>query len=453
MAYTPHTAADVEEMLASIGAKSVDDLFRDVPAELLLKEPLSFPSHTEFETERYFEERAAENKIWGPGKNFLGAGSYQHFIPSASLYLIQRGEFMTCYTPYQAEVSQGTLQAIFEFQSHIVSLTGLEVANASMYDGASALAEALTMAVREKGKELVYLPELLHPAYRAVCETFLREIDVEIRTIPAAGALTDWNGIKDLKEASAVVIATPNCLGGIEDGAAARALADKAGALLVACVNPTSLAILAAPGDYGADIAVGESQPLGIPMSFGGPYAGFFASKRSLMRKMPGRIIGRTTDKHGNEGFVLTLQTREQHIRREKATSNICTNQGLFALLATTYITFLGKEGLVEVAETSLARTQQLADALKPLGIERFDDAPTFHEVVLRLPISAEEFRRAMKDTHHILPGFAVKNWFPAMNGAENLLLVNCTEVVTTKDIEAYVSAARAVLKSAAVPA
>ncbi|MCC6547018.1 aminomethyl-transferring glycine dehydrogenase subunit GcvPA [Candidatus Sumerlaeota bacterium] len=446
MAYIPHTAADVEEMLASIGAKSVDELFRDVPKELLLKEPLSIPAFSEFETERYFEERAAENRVWGPGRNFLGAGAYQHFIPSACLYLISRGEFMTCYTPYQAEVSQGTLQAIFEFQSHIASMTGLEVANASMYDGASALAEALTMAVREKGKDLVYLPELLHPAYRAVCETFLREIEVEIRTIPAAGALTDWNGVKDLKEASAVVVATPNCLGGIEDGAAARVLADKAGALLVACVNPTSLAILAAPGEYGADIAVGESQPLGIPLSFGGPYAGFFASKRSLMRKMPGRIIGRTTDKNGNEGFVLTLQTREQHIRREKATSNICTNQGLFALLATTYITFIGKEGLVEVAETSLVRTQQLADALAPLGVERFDGSPTFHEVVLRLPIPAEDFRRAMKEKHHILPGFAVKNWFPNLKGADNLLLVNCTEVVTAQDIKHYASAASMVL-------
>ncbi|MEO8377689.1 MAG: aminomethyl-transferring glycine dehydrogenase subunit GcvPA, partial [Candidatus Sumerlaeota bacterium] len=428
------------------------DLFRDVPQELLLKEPLAFPASSEFETERYFEDRASENKTYGPGKNFLGAGCYQHFIPSACLYLISRGEFMTCYTPYQAEVSQGTLQAIFEFQSHIVSLTGLEVANASMYDGASALAEALTMSVREKQKDLVYLPELLHPAYRAVCETFLREIGVEIRTIPAAGALTDWATLKDIEEASAIVVATPNCLGGIEDGHAARELADKAGALLVACVNPTSLPILAAPGDYGADIAVGEAQPLGIPMSFGGPFAGFFASRRSLMRKMPGRIIGRTTDKNGNEGFVLTLQTREQHIRREKATSNICTNQGLFALLATTYITFVGKEGLAEVAETSLARTQQLADALAPLGIERFDDSPTFHEVVLRLPIPAEIFRRGMKDKYHILPGFEVKHWFPNLAGAENLLLVNCTEVVTPKDIERYVEAAGTVLKTTAKP-
>jgi glycine dehydrogenase subunit 1 len=449
MAYTPHTAADVEEMLKSIGLGSLDELFRDVPQDILLKEPLKFPASSEFETERYFEERAAENKVWAPGRNFLGAGVYQHYIPAAGFYLIQRGEFMTCYTPYQAEVSQGTLQAIFEFQSHICALTGLEVANASMYDGASALAEALTMAVRDKGRNLVYVPELLHPNYRAVCDTFLREIDVEIRTIPARGASTDYAALMDsIEEASAVVIATPNCLGGIEDGDAARALADKAGALLVACVNPTSLAILAAPGEYKADIAVGEAQPLGIPMSFGGPYAGFFAARKSLIRKMPGRIIGRTKDKDGRDGFVLTLQTREQHIRREKATSNICTNQGLFALMATIYLTLTGKEGLTEVAETCLARTQQLSAALLAgLDIELYDAVtPTFHEVVLRLPIPAETFRQRMKKDHGILPGFAVKNWFPGLPGAENLLLVNCTELVTPEDIRRYVEAAGVVL-------
>lgn len=449
MAYIPHTSADVEEMLRSIGAKSLDDLFRDVPESLLLDKPLEMPAHTEYEISRYFQERAAENKPWDPSKSFLGAGAYRHFIPAAALYLMSRGEFMTSYTPYQAEVSQGTLQAIFEFQSHLCALTGLEVANASMYDGATALAEALTMSVREKRKPLVYLPELLIPAWREVCETFLREIDVEIRTIPAKGASTDFDALMDgIEEASAVVVYTPNCFGGIEDGAKARALADKAGALLVAAVNPTSLSVLAPPGEYGADIAVGEAQPLGVPLSFGGPYAGFFASKRKLLRKMPGRIVGETHDADGRHGFVLTLQTREQHIRREKATSNICTNQGLMALLVTMYITLLGKEGLREVSETCASRLRTLLDGLLGLeGVCLYDEqTPVFHEAVVRLPIPAKEFRRHMKEKHQILPGFEVASWFPGLEDAEHLLLVNCTEVNQPQDIEAYLAGARAAL-------
>ncbi len=453
MAYTPHTPADVEIMLKSIGASSLDDLFRDIPAELLLDKPLDIPAMTEFEVDAYFEERAAENHNWIPGRNFLGAGAYQHFIPSASLYLIGRGEFMTCYTPYQAEVSQGTLQAIYEFQSHICSLTGMEVANASMYDGATALAEALTMAIREKRKNIAYLPELLHPHYREACESFVQGLGMELRTIPANGAQTDYASLMDsIEPCAAVVVATPNALGGIEDGDAARALADKGNALLISVVNPTSLPVLAAPGDYGADIACGEAQPLGIPLSFGGPYAGFFASTKKLIRKMPGRIVGKTTDKDGKDGYVLTLQTREQHIRRDKATSNICTNQGLFALLTVIYMTLLGKEGLTEVAETSLARTQQLADGLADAGIRLFDAAtPHFHEVALKLPISADEFRHRMKEDHGILPGFELKNWYPNFPEAEKLLLVNCTEVHTGADIDRFVEAAKSVVGAEAV--
>jgi glycine dehydrogenase subunit 1 len=440
-------------MLAAIGAQSTDELFRDIPADLLLKEPLPLPAHTEFETERYFAARAAENHTWSAGSFFLGAGAYQHFIPAAAPYLVSRGEFMTCYTPYQAEVSQGTLQVIFEFQSHICALTGMEVANASMYDGATALAEAVLMAIREKQTERVYLPELLHPGYRAVVECYLGGLGVEILTVPARGAATDWQAIA-AQPAAAVVVQTPNALGGIEDGAAARAAANQVGGLLIACCNPTSLAILTPPADYGADIACGEAQPLGIPMSFGGPYAGFFAARKSLIRKMPGRIVGRTVDKDGREGFVLTLQTREQHIRRDKATSNICTNQGLFALMATVYLTLIGRQGLVEVAETSLARTQQLAARLVEAGIaEHFDAAtPHFHEVALRLPISAEAFRRGMKDDHAILPGFDLSNWYPNWPGAANLLLVNCTELIQPEDIDRYVAAAREVLASYAAP-
>ncbi|MBI1292992.1 aminomethyl-transferring glycine dehydrogenase subunit GcvPA [bacterium] len=444
MAYIPHTDADRSAMLATIGARSIDELFEGIPASVRLARPLDFPARSEFEVDRYFEERAAENRVYTPGRSFLGAGAYAHFTPAAVLHLVQRGEFMTCYTPYQAEVSQGTLQMIFEFQSHMCALTGLDVANASLYDGATALCEAVAMAVRHTRERVVYIPELLLPAYREVCEAQLVGLDVELRTIPARGALTDWAAIQDIGKAAAVVIATPNRLGGIEDGRAARALANRFGALLIACVNPTSLAILAAPSEYGADIAVGEAQPLGLPLSFGGPYAGFFTCKRELIRKMPGRIVGRTKDAQGRDGFVLTLQAREQHIRRDKATSNICTNQGLFAALATMYLTFVGREGLVEVAETSLLRTSRLAARLvAETPISRYEsNAPHFHEVALRLPISSAKFLAEMRDTAGILAGFDLSRW----GYDANLLLVNCTELVTERDIDAYVAAARAIL-------
>jgi glycine dehydrogenase subunit 1 len=442
MAYTPHTPADVEAMLAAIGVGSLDELFKDVPASLMLENPIDVPSMTEYEIERKFDELAGMNRAYPAGKSFLGAGAYRHYLPAAAKQLITRGEFMTAYTPYQAEVSQGTLQTIFEFQSHICGLTGLDVANASMYDGATALAEAITMSVRETGRHTAWLPELLHPHYRAVCETFLSEIDVEIKTIPAVDGRTDYSAVP-AGEAAAVVINTPNALGVIEDGAAAREAATRSKGLLVAVVNPTSLAILASPGGYGADIAVGEGQPLGIPLSFGGPYAGFFACKQQYIRKMPGRIVGRTHDKAGNPGFVLTLQTREQHIRRDRATSNICTNQGLFALLTVMYVTFLGKQGLVEVAETSLVRTLQIAEGMLALpGVSRHNPHAHFHEIALRLPMPATEFLDGMAE-HDILAGFALSRWWP---GSENLLLVNATELNTRADVDAYIAAAKSVL-------
>lgn len=445
MAYIPHTHADTQEMLESIGYRSLDDLFQDIPKDLLLPEPLPFPAMTEFELTTHLQNLAAKNRVVALGRRFLGAGAYAHFIPAAAKYLVSRGEFMTSYTPYQAEVSQGTLQAVFEYQSHIAALTGLDVANASMYDGASALAEAVTMAVRHTGKRIAYLPEMLHPSYLAVCRAFLREIDVEVRVVGSVAGRTDYASIA-AEDSAAVVIATPNALGVIEDGAAARAAADRTKALLIACVNPTSLAVLASPGDYGADIAVGEGQPLGIPLSFGGPYAGFFACKRDFMRKMPGRIVGRARDKKGTEGFVLTLQTREQHIRRDKATSNICTNQGLFALMTCIYMTLLGREGLVEVAETSMVRTQQLVAGLRDaIGAEVAFDRPYFHEATLRLPVNAETFVAEMRDAGGVIAGWPVSRWFPKAANSENLLLVNCTEVHTAADVAHYIETARAV--------
>ncbi len=449
MAYIPHTAADTEEMLRSIGVSSIDELFKDIPEDLILDEPIDLKAKSEFEVSQYFEERASENRTFPDGKAFLGAGAYRHFIPAAAKYLISRGEFMTCYTPYQAEVSQGTLQAIFEFQSHICALTGLDSANASMYDGATALAEALTMAMRLKRKKVVYLPELLHPDYRNVCETFLKELDVEIKYLTSKGARTVFEKVDDGSDVAAVVVNTPNCLGGIDDGYEARKLTDELGAVLIAVVNPTSLSVLASPGDYGADIAVGESQPLGIPVSFGGPYAGFFACNKKLIRKMPGRIVGKTRDSEGTEGYVLTLQTREQHIRRDKATSNICTNQGLFALLTTIYMTLIGKEGLIEVAETSLVQTRKLAKGLIEEGVGKLldEETPYFHEVAIELPIDAEVFCRAMKNEHGILAGLALGRWDAKYR---NMILINCTEVHLDKDIAAYIEAAKKTISNLA---
>ncbi len=454
MAYIPHTAEDRKAMLEAIGADSLDELFRDIPEELQCSTtPLDLPPHNEYEVERYFEERAGENRVFPAGRNFLGAGAYRHFIPAAVPYIASRGEFMTSYTPYQAEVSQGTLQAIFEFQSHICALTAMEVANASMYDGATALAEALVMALRDKRVPRVYLPELLPPEWTEVCRTFVRNIGVEVQTIPAKGARTDFSSItEDAAPGCALVVCTPNALGGVEDGRQARAAADRVKAHLIAVVNPTSLAVLAPPGQYGADIAVGEGQPLGVPVSFGGPYAGFLACRGRLIRKMPGRVAGETRDPEGRRGFVLTLQTREQHIRRDKATSNICTNQGLVALMISVYLTLLGREGLREVAETSLLRTRQLASALTAdAGCELYDPAtPHFHEVAIRLPVAAEAFRRRMKDEHGILPGFPLADWFPSLPDAQRLLLVNCTELISPADIDNYRHAATAVLEQEA---
>ncbi len=450
MAYIPHTDADRRAMLEAIGAKSMEDLFRDIPEELRYKGTLDLPAHSEYEVEQYFEARAGENRVFPAGRNFLGAGAYRHFIPAAVPYIVSRGEFMTSYTPYQAEVSQGTLQSIFEFQSHICALTAMEVANASMYDGATALAEALVMALRQKRTERVYLPELLPPEWTEVCRTFLKGLGVEIRTIPANGGRTHYSAIPEGADpACALVVCTPNALGGIEEGTQAREAADRAGALLVAAVNPTSLAVLTPPGDYGADIAVGEGQPLGVPVSFGGPWAGFLACRKKFIRKMPGRVAGETADAEGRRGYVLTLQTREQHIRRDKATSNICTNQGLVALAITVYLTLLGREGLREVAETSLARTRQLVRLLtEEAGCSLYDpDTPFFHEAAVKLPIPAETFRRRMKDGHGILPGFALANWFPDLPEADRLLLVNCTELISSSDIDNYRRAALAVLE------
>jgi glycine dehydrogenase subunit 1 len=355
MSFIPHSEADRKEMLRAIGASSEDELFADIPENLRLKAQLDLPpALSEWEAVRALQELAADSRQL---ICFAGAGYYDHHVPAVVDHLIRRSEFYTAYTPYQAEVSQGTLQSIYEFQSMVCELTGLDVANASMYDGASAMAEAAMMARSiQKKRDKIVLSIAANPHYRQVLDTYNLGLQMPVEIAPrTASGVTDLDALEKLVDdgTAAVIVQSPNFYGLIEDFEAAAGIAHDAGALLIAVVDPISLAILKSPGEGGADIAVAEGQPLGIPLSYGGPVLGLFAARQKHIRQMPGRIVGVTEDVDGKRGFVLTLQTREQHIRREKATSNICTNQGLCALAATIYLSTVGRDGLRQVAEAS----------------------------------------------------------------------------------------------------
>ena len=370
MRYIPTTELERKEMLKSIGADSIADLFADVPPEMLLNEPLPLPKAlSEAELVRHMEQLAKKNLNLTELVSFMGAGSYDHLIPSIIKHLTSRGEFLTAYTPYQAEISQGVLQSIFEYQSLITEITGMEAANASMYDGATALAEAALMACNATRRELVILPDTLHPEWREVVQLYLDNQDVDIQYVPyhpETGTI-DYDALHavDLEKAACVVVQQPNFFGLLEDAKSVGDLIHHKGGLFVMAVDPISLGLLKSPGEMGADIVVGDGQSLGNTMSFGGPTVGFFAANGAkLIRRMPGRIVGETVDEHGKRGYVLTLQTREQHIRREKATSNICSNQALNALAASIYLSVVGKEGfrmLVPVsAKTNYLKTRML---------------------------------------------------------------------------------------------
>src|SRR5579863_7486728 len=394
MAFIPHTKADVAAMLAAIGANSIEDLFDEIPAALRAKSLAGVPQAlNEMEIGRLMSERAA---LDGTPLSFLGAGAYEHHIPAAVWAITTRGEFYSAYTPYQAEASQGTLQMIYEFQTMIARLTGMEVANASMYEGASATAEAALMAVRANRKSKsarILVPTTVHPHYRRVAIAIasnqglrfeeLPYCTVEGVTLPASLARYDREDI------TALLIQQPNFFGRLEDVDALTDWAHEHGALAIAVVNPTALALLKPPGQWGkrgADIAVGEGQPLGVPLSSGGPYFGFMTARMEHVRQMPGRIVGRTLDAGGRAGFTLTLQAREQHIRRAKATSNICTNQGLLVTAATIYLSLMGAAGLERVAAASHARTRELVGALTRVpGVRRLFNGPVFHEEAVAL--------------------------------------------------------------------
>lgn len=446
MPFIPHTEPDIAAMLASIGAKNIDALFDEIPATLRTGKLNAVPEGmNEMQVTRLMQERAAQDVAM---LNFIGAGAYEHHIPAAVWQIATRGEFYSAYTPYQAEASQGTLQLLYEYQTMIASLTGMDVSNASMYDGASGLAEAILMAVRaHKSSRRVLLPTTVSPLYRSVVHCIVKLQNIELVEIPFDAA----TGTIDLKalqqhagsDIAALVIPQPNFFGALEDVDALTTWAHAQGALAIALVNPLTLAVLKAPGNWagkGADIAVGDGQPLGSPLSSGGPYFGFMCCKQALVRQMPGRIIGRTVDMDGKQGFTLTLQAREQHIRRAKATSNICSNQGLMVTAATIHMALLGVDGLRRVATASHANTQALAKLASAVsGVKLSFSSTNFHEVVLQLPKPSAAVLASMAE-QGVLGGFDLQPHYPQLG---NAILVCATETKTNEDLQRYVDALR----------
>ena len=456
MPFIPHTEADVSDMLAAIGARDIETLFEEIPAELRVRSLAGIPAGlNEQQVMRLMQERARQD---GRPLNFIGAGAYEHHIPAAVWAIVSRGEFYSAYTPYQAEASQGTLQTIYEYQSMITALTGTEVANASVYDGATAVAEACLMAVRANRKSTaarVLLPRSLNPHYRAVVQASTGGQGLKLEEVSYArdGGVTTTPALAahDGQDITALVIQQPNFFGCLEDVDALTDWAHARGALVIAVVNPTSLALLKPPGKWGtrgADIVVGEGQPLGCPLSSGGPYFGFMATRMEYVRQMPGRIVGRTVDLDGRPGFTLTLQAREQHIRRGKATSNICTNQGLLMIAGTIYLAMMGAEGLERVASACMARTAELVATLARLpGVRIAFNTPRFHEAVLLLDRPVAPVLEALA-ARSIEGGFDLGAHYPELGPA---LLVCATETRTAEDIEAYAAAMGDVLKSVRV--
>ncbi len=454
MAFIPHTPADVRAMLETIGVSSIEDLFDEIPAELRVGSLDGIPpALNEMQIGRLMSERARQD---GQPLCFIGAGAYEHHIPAAVWAITTRGEFYSAYTPYQAEASQGTLQTIYEFQTMIASLTGMAVANASLYDGASALAEACLMAVRVNRKsrsQRILVPRAVHPLYRRVAQVTASNQGLQFEELPfgagdgrtAVESLAPYDG----QDITALVIQQPNFFGALEDVDALTDWAHARGITVIAVVNPISLALLKPPGQWGgsgADIVVGEGQPLGVPLSSGGPYFGFMTTRMEYVRQMPGRIVGRTLDAAGNEGFTLTLQAREQHIRRGKATSNICTNQGLMVTAATIYMSLMGPKGLERVATACHARTRELVAALTRVkGVRRAFEGPYFHETVLVLDRPVAPVLKALAD-RDILGGLDLSGYYPDLGHA---LLVCATETRTADDIERYAQALGEVLKAA----
>ncbi len=442
MPFIPHTKEDVQSMLAAIGVDSIENLFDEIPAELRAEGLTKVPAGvSEMEIARIMAEHADKD---ARALCFAGAGAYEHHIPAAVWEITTRGEFYSAYTPYQAEASQGTLQLLYEYQTMMASLTGMDISNASLYDGASALAEAVLMAIRANRKsklKRILIPRTVNPQYRKVAHNICKgqgitfeELDFDMQ----GGHIDPATLPKEPGDIAALVIPQPNYFGVLEDIDVLTNWAHEHKALVIAVVNPTSLALLKAPGSWGemgADITCGEGQPLGAPLSSGGPYFGFMACREKYVRQMPGRIIGRTVDLDGKEGFTLTLQAREQHIRRSKATSNICTNQGLLVTAATIYMALVGPDGLTKVAQASHTNTETLVKKLEATGkTHRLFNRPIFHEAVMKFDLPTEKLMTEMS-TRNILPGVDMKEDYPELG---NVMLVCATETKTEADLQRY---------------
>jgi glycine dehydrogenase subunit 1 len=449
MRYLPKSPADREEMLAAInettpGVDTIDALFSTIPAEYQLTRDLAIPrQHSESEIIDRFRG-FAENNATGYA-SFLGAGVYRHYKPVIIDSLVLRGEFLTSYTPYQPEISQGTLQAMFEFQTMICELTGMEIANASMYDGSTGAAEAMMMAVRVTGRDQAVIARTVHPEYREVIATYAQHQEIPISEVGyAANGRVDMAALDAAitNETACVMIQSPNFFGTIEDVAAIAEIAHARGALLIVSIaEAVSLGIVKPPAE--ADIVSMEAQSFGVALSFGGPYCGVIACKEKFLRQMPGRIVGETKDMDGKRGYVLTLSTREQHIRREKATSNICTNQALVAMMVTIFLTVYGKQGLRELAEHNLAKANYLKGALAADAKVLFEGAPRFHEFVLETPGATEETNAALLE-HKIIGGLPLAKWYPELGQSASLWCA--TELTTRKQMDAAADALRSVV-------
>ncbi len=438
MRYLPHTPEEITSMLARVGVESMEDLFRSVPAECRRERDMDLPAAmTEWELSRHAAELAGANTSAAGCLSFAGAGSYEHHVPAAVRAMLSRSEFYTAYTPYQPEMTQGTLQAVYEFQTLISRLLGMDVANASLYDGASSLAEAVMMAIRVTRKKRVAISRAVHPFYRHVMGTYLKPTGYEVLEIPfLENGATDLSFLDDLEDLAAVVVQSPNFFGCIEDlGEAAERVHKKGGLLVASFSEPLAFGLLRSPGSLGADIACGEGQSFGIPQSFGGPLLGLFATRQKYVRSVPGRLVGKTVDQEGRRGFVLTLATREQHIRREKATSNICTNNSLCALAAVVYLACLGGTGIRELARLNFDKARYLEGRLKEAGFGAAFETPFFNEFVVRVP---EGFRR----THDrllksgIVAGIDLSRWYPEL---DHHYLFCVTETKSADDMDRLV--------------
>jgi glycine dehydrogenase subunit 1 len=438
MQYLPHTAEDITEMLKVVGVEHLDDLFRTVPRDCRLQEGLDLPEAlTEWELDAHMSALSGEMAVSPDYRVFMGAGSYEHFIPASVSYLLSRSEFVTSYTPYQPEMSQGTLQAIYEYQTLAARLLGMEVATASHYDGATALAESLLMAVRVTGRAKVAISSLIHPLYRRVVKTYFEPTGYEVLELPYSNTgLTDLSGLDEMDGLAAVAVQSPNFFGCIEDLGAAGEKAHYKDALFVTSFTEAlAYGLLKNPGSFGADIVCGEGQSLGIPRSFGGPALGMLASGKKLMRKLPGRLVGQTKDLDGRRGFVLTLATREQHIRREKATSNICTNNSLCALAAAMYMASVGGSGIKELANLNHDKAEYLKARLKKRGITVSFDSPTFNEFVVEFPPGFEATYSRLFEKK-IVPGLSLAPYYPEL---PNHYLLCVTETRSREDMDELV--------------